>query len=78
MTTPKCLINTQSKNMGMETFDLDIVRGTYAWDLIYAAAGMAGRGLVNNLKHIIPHSLPPRILSGYRDERYHVPWPPFE
>ena len=35
----------------MGTFDLAIVRGTYAWDLIYAAAGMAGQKLANNLNH---------------------------
>jgi len=35
----------------MGTFDLAIiVRGTYAWDLIYAAAGMAGQKISKQLE----------------------------
>lgn len=55
MTTSKCLINFQSKNTSIETFDLAKVRGTYAWDLIYAAAGMAGEKISKQLETPSPH-----------------------
>jgi hypothetical protein len=54
---------------------LDIVKGTYAWDLMYPAAAMTAKAKVHNenIHSQEKFKLPARTRSGYRDARYQHP-----
>jgi hypothetical protein len=57
---------------------LESVRGIYACDLMYAAAGMTGHMLKTHAEAATGKHVLPKTRSGKREAMYQVPCPPFE